>query len=292
MGCAKETGIFCLIPDRKIPVGYCFDCCCFFFCTSPPGYEMGDDKSEEAANRRRGLLKIVCSQERAVSLRTNEPWSELTSVWFSILLNWMPLPCLPSTSACYWDPRFAFPNYSLCSYLVQEYTAFSASGECPSCLEVYHNLLYDLPLKIIVGCDCPCDDLVKVKTPPMSVMTLSYIAQVLVVTIVGLNMGFRWFVGVSYMRGTGGKVATGSKTENNSTVGKTPFKFGRNFSCWRRKAPLRQFMVVPSLCHMPTVPKRTKNKKRILNPLNPVCYNSEHANETVPFLQMYSFHLF
>ena len=35
----------------------------------------------------------------------------------------------------------------------------------------------------------------------MSVMALSYIAQALVVTIVGLNMGFRWCVG---MRGAGG----------------------------------------------------------------------------------------
>ncbi len=69
---------------------------------------------------------------------------------------------------------------------------------CPSCLEVYHNLLYDpLPKKIqkIIGkCDCPCDDLVEVETPPRSVMALSYIAQALVVTIVGLNMGFRWCV--------------------------------------------------------------------------------------------------
>jgi hypothetical protein len=46
--------------------------------------------------------------------------------------------------------------------------------------------------KIIAGCDCPCDDLVEVETPPMSVMALSYIAQALVVTIIGLNMGFRY----------------------------------------------------------------------------------------------------
>ncbi len=72
---------------------------------------------------------------------------------------------------------------------------------CPSCLEVYHNL-YDLsPQKIIIACDCPCDDLVEVETPPRSIMALSYIAQALVVTIVGLNMGFRWCVG---MRGAGG----------------------------------------------------------------------------------------
>ncbi len=45
--------------------------------------------------------------------------------------------------------------------------------------------------KIIAACDCPCGDLVEVETPPRSVMALSYIAQALVVTMVGLNMGFR-----------------------------------------------------------------------------------------------------
>jgi hypothetical protein len=53
MGFTKEKGIFSFVPDEEIPVGYCFDCCCFIFCTSPPGYEMDDDKSEEAADRRR-----------------------------------------------------------------------------------------------------------------------------------------------------------------------------------------------------------------------------------------------
>ena len=70
--------LFC--SDGEIPVGYCFDCCCVIFCTSPPGYEPGDDKSEEAADRRRGLLKKVCSQGSAVSQRINEPWSDSSSV--------------------------------------------------------------------------------------------------------------------------------------------------------------------------------------------------------------------
>jgi hypothetical protein len=72
---------------------------------------------------------------------------------------------------------------------------------------VYHNLLYDLPKKTkktIGACDCPCDDLVEVETPPRSVMALSYIVQTLVVTIVGLNMGFRWCVGsIIYERADG-----------------------------------------------------------------------------------------
>jgi hypothetical protein len=45
----------------------------------------------------------------------------------------------------------------------------------------------------------------------MSVMAVAYIAQAIVVTIVGLNMGFRWCVEVSYMRGAGGEGATDVK---------------------------------------------------------------------------------
>ncbi len=81
MGFTLETGIFCFVPDGEISVGYCFDCCCFIFCTSPPRYEPGDDKSKEAADRRRGLLKKACSQERAVNVvNPNYPWSDSTSL--------------------------------------------------------------------------------------------------------------------------------------------------------------------------------------------------------------------
>ncbi len=111
----------------------------------------------------------------------------------------MPLSFSASTSACYWDPEDIFRKYG--SYYPEcsvrgEYTAFNGNG-----LSVYHvskstiTLLYDLPPqtpKIIAACDCPCDDLVEVETPSRIAMALSYIAQALVVTIVGLNMGFRY----------------------------------------------------------------------------------------------------
>jgi hypothetical protein len=87
MGFTLETGIFCLVPDPKIPVGYCFDFCCLIFGTSPQGYEPGDEISEEAADRRRGLLKKVCSQERAVGFVKEYPWSDSTFVRKKILRN-------------------------------------------------------------------------------------------------------------------------------------------------------------------------------------------------------------
>ena len=112
----------------------------------------------------------------------------------------MPLSFSASTSACYWDPEDIFRRtgsyFPLCSQQ-GEYNAFSTlSG-----LSVHHvskctiTLLYDLAPqtpKIIGVCGCPCDDLVEVETPSRIAMALSYIAQALVVTIVGLNMGFRY----------------------------------------------------------------------------------------------------
>jgi hypothetical protein len=87
MGYTLESGIFCMFPDGEMPIGYCFDRCCFISYTSPPGYEPGDDKSEEAAERRRGLLKKACSQERAVPPGNKLAWSDSTSVGKPILLH-------------------------------------------------------------------------------------------------------------------------------------------------------------------------------------------------------------
>jgi hypothetical protein len=40
-------------------------------------------------------------------------------------------------------------------------------------------------------CDCSCDDLVKLEKPSVPAMTIGYLAQSMVVVIVGINMGFR-----------------------------------------------------------------------------------------------------
>jgi hypothetical protein len=40
-------------------------------------------------------------------------------------------------------------------------------------------------------CDCSCDDVVKIERPSVAIMVLGYLAQSLVVVIVGLNMGLR-----------------------------------------------------------------------------------------------------
>ena len=47
-------------------------------------------------------------------------------------------------------------------------------------------------------CDCSCDDLVKIERPSVPIMVLGYLAQSLVVVIVGLNMGLRLHNPLSY----------------------------------------------------------------------------------------------
>ncbi len=70
-------------------------------------------------------------------------------------------------------------------------------------ISIYLVLFYILYTNKLVACDCPCDDLVDVETPTMAFMELSYIAQAIVVTIVGFNMAFK-YAQISHERGGGG----------------------------------------------------------------------------------------
>ncbi len=104
-----------------------------------------------------------------------------------------------STSACYWDPKVALQKmgglYLMCAINGQDYNAFtpdSTGGIVLSCMKsLLQRLLHDLHTKTIAPCDCPCGDLVDVQPPKVSMMALSYLAQAIVVTIVGINLGFR-----------------------------------------------------------------------------------------------------
>ncbi len=40
MGFTLETGLFCLVPNGEIPVGYCFDCCCFILVSALQGMKL------------------------------------------------------------------------------------------------------------------------------------------------------------------------------------------------------------------------------------------------------------
>ena len=45
-------------------------------------------------------------------------------------------------------------------------------------------------------CECSCDNMVDIERPSVLLMILSHLSQSIVVTIVGLNLGFRYVVRV------------------------------------------------------------------------------------------------
>ncbi len=143
---------------------------------------------------------------------------------------------------------------------------------CPSCLEVYHNLLYDLP---------PQKNNRRMRLPVWRFGWGRNTAQERYGTVLhrastcgddcwiehGIQVVCR---SIKYERGGRGRsyryrlvwsktennssyryrLVWSKKTDNNSTVGKKTFKFGRNCSWWWRKAPLLcQFPVFPAICH-------------------------------------------
>jgi hypothetical protein len=82
-------------------------------------------------------------------------------------------------------------------------------------------------------CDCPCSDLIAVKSPNLAIMALPYIAQAITVTIVGINMAFR-FVYIKRWPGWERGCADSDssyvnfKTTNLLVVGKKTSMFGGN----------------------------------------------------------------
>jgi hypothetical protein len=117
-------------------------------CHSPPGYEFGypEYRTEEAKDRRRGLLKEVCSEKRAIFV-TDGPWSVFTfqntntselNVFLFLFTNTSELNVFlflffPSSSACYWDPEVTFRDYGalflMCTVRGDDYTSFNNRGD-------------------------------------------------------------------------------------------------------------------------------------------------------------------
>lgn len=108
-----------------------------------------------------------------------------------------PYPC---TSDCFWDPEVTVRDFEKLLFTCSnngDYSPYEAKG----------------------ACDCPCDDLVTVEAPTVLSMTLPYLAQAAVATIVGLNTGFRkvnietWKKWFKQKRGKG---KVGASTGNSS----------------------------------------------------------------------------
>jgi hypothetical protein len=53
------------------------------------------------------------------------------------------------------------------------------------------NLICKTAADKAIACNCSCDDLVKIERPSVSIMAFGYLAQSMVVVLVGINMGLR-----------------------------------------------------------------------------------------------------
>jgi hypothetical protein len=99
-------------------------------CHSPPGYELEypEYKTEEAQDRRRGLLKEVCSEKRAIFVNVGT-WSVFLFLFTNTSeLNVFLFLFFPSSSACYWDPEVTFRDYGslfLMCTVRGDYTSFT-----------------------------------------------------------------------------------------------------------------------------------------------------------------------
>jgi len=78
------------------------------------------------------------------------------------------------THSCLWEPAFE-TGFLICSTVDNDF------DELINDPVMFENLW---------SCDCPCSSYVQVEKPSVAFMTLSYLAQSLVVTIVGINMSF------------------------------------------------------------------------------------------------------
>ncbi len=138
------------------------------------------------------LLTSVCLlMSLAITIETAEKlgdWTRSSDVWLQCTLyegkyfhNWDAYDFEDGEEVCR-DPVWIWNNETCTSTCI-----FSKSGNSTSkpglyCESTRYGDSY---------CDCSCDDLVNIERPSVPTMVLGYLAQSLVVAIVGLNMGLR-----------------------------------------------------------------------------------------------------
>jgi hypothetical protein len=156
---------------------------------------IGADTRKKIGRQRRRLFQIalltsVCLlMSLAITIVTAEKlgdWRRSSDVWLQCTLhetewshNWDAYDFEDEEEVCR-DPIWTFQNRTCTSACI-----FSKSGKLSSTPHLYCEAVDDM------YCDCSCDDLVNIERPSVPIMVLGYLAQSLVVVIVGLNMGLR-----------------------------------------------------------------------------------------------------
>ena len=155
---------------------------------------IGADTRKKISGQRRRLFQIalltsVCLlMSLAITIVTAEKlgdWSRSSEVWLQCTLhetkwnhNWDAYDFEDGEEVCR-DPIWTFWNATCTSACI-----FSKSGNLSSEPHLHCEGPYQY-------CDCSCDDMAKIERPSVPIMVLGYLAQSLVVVIVGLNMARR-----------------------------------------------------------------------------------------------------
>jgi hypothetical protein len=125
-------------------------------------------------------ITIVTAQKLGDWTRSSDVWLQCTLYETEWTHNWDAYDFEDEEEVCR-DPVWTRWNWTCTSACI-----FSKSGNLSSTPHLYCETSY-----LDMYCDCSCDDLVKIERPSVPTMVLGYLAQSLVVVIVGLNMGLR-----------------------------------------------------------------------------------------------------
>jgi hypothetical protein len=160
---------------------------------------IGADTRRKIGGQRRRLFQIalltsVCLlMSLVITIVTAEKlgdWRRSSDVWLQCTLHesethlahdWAAYDFEDKEEVCR-DPIWTFFNKTCTSACI-----FSKSGK----LSPTPHLYCKVKAYLEQYCDCSCDDLVKIERPSVPIMVLGYLAQSLVVVIIGLNMGLR-----------------------------------------------------------------------------------------------------
>jgi hypothetical protein len=145
------------------------------------------------------LLRITCLTSvcllmwlviTIVTAGTLEDWSRSSSIWLDCTLY-------ETAYSRNWDAYDFEEGREVCSDLMNVFSQGDTSACTSAC--IFKTKPFSLSLHLIcttandknIACDCTCDDLVKIERPSVSIMTCGYLAQSMVVVLVGVNMGLR-----------------------------------------------------------------------------------------------------
>ncbi len=128
-------------------------------------------------------ITIVTAQKLGDWRRSSDVWLQCTLYETEWYHNWDAYDFEDEEEVCR-DPIWTEENRKCTSACI-----FSKSGN----LMLKPHLYCETPFALTEQsfCDCSCNDLVKIERPSVPTMVLGYLAQSLVVVIVGLNMGLR-----------------------------------------------------------------------------------------------------